>query len=579
MSKKSPKQLFYKLFYRYTAIVICIVLALVVYFISNTKSRILETNLNYRDMMNERAFTYMEECLDIVNFINADLAQSTTGMEDLLQYFKADDEAYQRYRLDKYMESTASSYDGFDDFMEKAMRTYANITHIELISYGSGRITDCYPENKMYIKRGAEERLIDIEDGNLAAEGEFAFTKEIRNPENLQNVGCMIIYFDTLNFEKIHNYYNKAELMVYNREKTMIYSSIDGIDLDAFQAIEKTGRADSYLNAYTKKAELREYIIYTYLDKKEGGRIPASSFLTIIVLGMAVIVIGEWCIQYYFKRLTKRLNYIIDGMHQVMTGDLSVRLQTDQHGDELDVISDHFNEMCQQLERYIQKSYLAEIEQKNAELEVLQNQINPHFLYNTLEAIRMKAICNGDREVGKMLYSMAVIFRSQLKEEDFITVISEIHYCKKYLELFEYRYQGKFTSEVECPEELMNYPIMKFILQPVIENYFVHGIRGEQEGNQIQIRVEKESDALLIHVIDNGRGMEAEAIAQKNLELQENSISDRKSIGVTNVNRRVKAVYGKEYGVLLKRSESGGMHVIVKVGLGEGEKDEKDHVD
>lgn len=522
---------------------------------------------------------YLEDCYDTVNYINADLSQSTTGMADLLEYFKADDEAYQRYRLDKYMDSTASSYDGFDDVMEKAMRTYTDVTHIELISYGSGRITDCYPEGKMYIRRGSEERLLDIEEGNLASKGEFAFVKEIRNPENLQSVGCMIVHFSAENFADVQKYYSKAELMVYNREKVLIYASDETIDLEAFLAVEKTGRADTYLDAYTQKAEMREYIIYSYLDKKKGSYIPASLFLTIIGLGAAVIVIGECCIHYYFKRLTNRLNYIIDGMHQVMTGDLSVRLESEQQGDELDVISDHFNEMCRRLGRYIQKSYLAEIEQKNAELEALQNQINPHFLYNTLEAIRMKAICNGDREVGKMLYSMAVIFRSQLKEEDFITVIQEIHYCKKYLELFEYRYQGKFTSEVECPEELMNYPIMKFILQPVIENYFVHGIRGEEEGNLIRIQVEKGTDALLIHVIDNGRGMETDAMEQKNRELQGNEVNDRKSIGVTNVNRRVKAIYGEDYGITLKHSESGGLHVIVKVGLDEGEADEKDHVD
>ncbi len=102
--------------------------------------------------------------------------------------------------------------------------------------------------------------------------------------------------------------------------------------------------------------------------------------------------------------------------------------------------------MCRKLDAYIQKSYLAEIEKKNAQLQALQSQINPHFLYNTLEAIRMKAICNGDRDVGKMLYSMSVLFRSQLKDADWITIGQELDYCKQYLELFEYRYNGIFKK-------------------------------------------------------------------------------------------------------------------------------------
>ena len=88
----------------------------------------------------------------------------------------------------------------------------------------------------------------------------------------------------------------------------------------------------------------------------------------------------------------------------------------------------------------------------------------------------MKAICNGDSEVGKMLYSMAVTFRSQLKEADIITLAQELHYCKKYLELFEYRYPSQFKSSVDCPLEYMQIPIIKFVLQPIIENYFIHEI-------------------------------------------------------------------------------------------------------
>ena len=146
---------------------------------------------------------------------------------------------------------------------------------------------------------------------------------------------------------------------------------------------------------------------------------------------MAVFLISEFLVNYYLKRVSARLNRILDGMTQVMGGDLTVRLAAEKNGDELDVIACHFNEMCEKLDLHIQKSYLAEIDQKNAEMSALQSQINPHFLYNTLEAIRMKAICNGDSEVGKMLYSMAVTFRSQLKEADIITLAQELHYCKK----------------------------------------------------------------------------------------------------------------------------------------------------
>ena len=205
-------------------------------------------------------------------------------------------------------------------------------------------------------------------------------------------------------------------------------------------------------------------------------------------------------------------------------------------------------------------------------MQALQSQINPHFLYNTLEAIRMKAICNGDREVGKMLYSMVVLFRSQLKEADVITLGQELDYCKQYLELFEYRYQGCFRSEVECPAELLSMPIIKFVLQPVMENYFIHGIERERQDNLVQVRGEKKGDTLFLYVKDNGRGMDPEKLAQMNKELRENARAKKKneSIGIHNVNRRLKAVYGEKFGIYLEAVRPKGLTVVLTASAEEG---------
>lgn len=568
MPKKSPTQLYHKLFYRYTIIIICIVSALVVYFISATRVRIVETNLDYMKMMEEEAVKYLTESEKTAGYIHADLYQSGRILDDLIQYYKLDEEAYQRYRLDTYAKSSSLIYEGFEDFMERSMKNYPNITSIELIAYDKGTQTQCYPNGRMYESTNTQERKNAIEAGDLAGWQEFAFLKEIRNPATMQSEGCMIIHFNGSGFAQIQDYYNKADLIVCNMSDTLVYAPEERggqqADLGEIQGTVKRN--------YVNQTDVAGYRVYAGLSYQTAAYMKPTLFLTILAVGGLMIILGMVLVHMHLKRLTQRLHYILDGMQRVMTGDLQVRLATGQEQDELDVISENFNEMCIQLDRYIQKSYLAEIEQKNAEMDALQSQINPHFLYNTLESIRMKAICNGDREVGKMLYSLAVIFRSQVKDADVITVIQELHYCKKYLELFEYRYQGKFTSRVECPEELMNYRIIKFILQPVIENYFVHGIRAETQGNEIIIRVEKEEKALFIHVIDNGRGIEEDALREKNKQLQENRMENSRasggqSIGLTNVNRRIKAVYGEEYGVVLNRSETGGMHITLKVGL------------
>lgn len=178
----------------------------------------------------------------------------------------------------------------------------------------------------------------------------------------------------------------------------------------------------------------------------------------------------------------------------------------------------------------------------------------------------MKAICNGDREVGKMLYSLAVTFRAQIKEADIIVLAQELHYCKKYMELFEFRYQNQFKAIVECPEEYLQVRIIKFVLQPVIENYFIHGIRMKEQDNFVRIAVEKEEGTqgrYRIIVEDNGKGMTEEAMAKKNRELEQDTMEKHSSIGIANVNRRLKAVYGKECGIRLEARALRGLRVIL----------------
>lgn len=564
---KSQNQLFGKLFYRYTAITVAIVLFLVSYFVYMTKMRIRDTNLDYMNRMSEEAVDFIDSCSEAVNNIHSDLYQTPGILLDLLEYFKSGEEEYQEYRLDTFMSSSSLEYEGFDDFAIRMMKTYREIVSIEFISYDKLQMIECFPNDSIDTKGDARQRLKEVEEGRLGENGILSFNKEVRDSVTLAGVGCMIVNFKTDRLKRIHAYDSMAELFVYNVLETPIFLSDTGLDTDAFFKAQQEGRVERLLNAYTVDKDSRGYTVYTYLNKQQAAYLPPTIFLAILAIGIGLIALAEFLIRSYLVRLTVRLNGIIEGMHQVTCGNLKVKLDAEQNGDELDVIAEHFNEMCTELNRYIQKSYLAEIEQKNAELEALQNQINPHFLYNTLEAIRMKAISNGDREVGKMLYTMSVIFRSQLKDDDMIPVIQELHYCKKYLELFEYRYQGRLTSEVECPENLMNYPIMKFILQPILENYFVHGIKTEQEGNSIRIWLEQDKNTLLIHVEDNGRGMGEKELLAKNKELLENKQNNKKSVGIMNVNRRLKAVYGEEYGVSLQKADTNGLHVIVKAGL------------
>ncbi|MGL5479585.1 MAG: sensor histidine kinase, partial [Clostridium sp.] len=232
--------------------------------------------------------------------------------------------------------------------------------------------------------------------------------------------------------------------------------------------------------------------------------------------------------------------------------------------DEIKYISKNFNDMCKELNENIEKSYRAELNQKKAEMVALQNQINPHFLYNTLEGIRMKAICNGDREVSKMLYTLAFLFRKQVKDKSVILLKDELEYCTKYIEIFKFRYEDSFDFEIDCDEEVLNNEVVKFTLQPIIENYFVHGIRLDREDNLLKIDIKRYGENILISVIDNGNGISDEKLEELNNSLR-NRTYKGKSIGLTNANERIVIAYGEEYGIGFEKNKGQGVMVVVKL--------------
>jgi two-component system, sensor histidine kinase YesM len=572
MEKKGSKQLYNKLLFIYTAVIASVVLALMFSFWNSTRNRYLERNQEYLHRMHEEAVEYINDCRDISTYLHEELYKSNMEMNDLLHYLTDNPEKYQEYRLDTYSQYKLLDYNGIEDFSATAFEAYPTLKRLAFVSYSKGDLTSFNGSQSIYHREDGGVALEQIKNGNLAESGEFSFLKEIRDPLNMQNVGAMIVTFHAKRFGNILAAYNLPELIVYNESGTLIYDSCPDCTVEE---IENAEELEEKLNAYIQSTNLESYHIICYLKKAKASEIPFSIMIMIAGVALAVFFVSEFLVHYYLKHVSARLNGILDGMTQVMGGDLTVRLVAEKNGDELDVIASHFNEMCEKLDLHIQKSYLAEIEQKNAEMAALQSQINPHFLYNTLEAIRMKAICNGDSEVGKMLYSMAVTFRSQLKEADIITLAQELHYCKKYLELFEYRYPNQFKSSVDCPLEYMQVPIIKFVLQPIIENYFIHGIRMRDNDNFIRIMVEKKEDDYEIIVEDNGRGMSEEDIREKNRQLIENVMEKNKSIGISNVNRRVKAVYGNTYGVRMEQVVTGGLRVLLRFKPEEDNENEK----
>ncbi len=564
--KGDSRQLFRKLQLVYTLILVCAVGLLAAYSLSASKIQTQETNLEYMKMVGTGVRDYILECLENTDYIHNILYNSYNDLEELQHYISDDVDEYIKFRLNRYGNSASVSYSGVEDFFSSIFTSNSRVCSIRLYSFRQEILTTYEADGTSRRDRRTRQQA-ELAAGtsvHMDGNGEvICFRKKLLDPVSLEELGWVELGFSGQPLLEIEAFYDMAQIVVYNEENETVFLS----DPEAvWDPDSSASDIEKEAGVYAAEEAAGNYRVLTILKKKEAGRLSFFSFLTILAVSILLIGAGEAGIYAYVSGIRRRLDEIVDGMERVKKGDLDTRIAHHEKWDELDIIADSFNLMCQDLDRYIQKSYLAEIEQKNAEMAALQSQINPHFLYNTLEAIRMKAICNGDREVGRMLYSMAAMFQSQLKEADVIALAQELHYAKKYMELFEYRYHDKFSWEVDCEEEFLQVPIIKFVIQPVLENYFAHGIRLEADDNRICIRVCSDgADYIRVEITDNGRGMTEDEMAEKNAALSAGELDVHKSMGLSNVNRRLRAVYGQTCGLRLDKNVAGGMTVTLKI--------------
>lgn len=202
----------------------------------------------------------------------------------------------------------------------------------------------------------------------------------------------------------------------------------------------------------------------------------------------------------------------------------------------------------------------------NAQICALQTQINPHFLYNTLEAIGNAAalLMKGENQITEMIYSLGLLMRISLAGENYLVPLEEeIKHAELYVKLVDFRFRGRVRMHMEIPEELKQEKIVKLTLQPLIENAIEHGLAHKRTEGDIWITGEKKDGKNYLYVIDNGQGASDDRIAMLQESLKENAIGSSIHIGLRNVNQRLKLVFGEEYGLSIDRADRGGLQVSI----------------
>lgn len=279
--------------------------------------------------------------------------------------------------------------------------------------------------------------------------------------------------------------------------------------------------------------------------------------MIVCLISIAVCVIASIFISRVFS---KRINKVVYLLRMFQEGEFDKRIRY-KGGDEFTYIASALNQLGENMNRLIKETYLTKIEKQELELESLQAQINPHFLYNTLSSISRLAKFGELKKLQLMVMELSKFYRYSLNNgETLISVAKELEQVKAYIEIQKIKYTDRLVAEFEVDPSVLTYDTVKLILQPFVENVIEHGWSGE---GKIHVTIQTVVDAghVVFHIIDDGSGISDETIAQ----IFTPNDGVYLGYGIRNVEQRIKLYFGSEYGVSIESKIGGGTTVTIRV--------------
>jgi len=433
----------------------------------------------------------------------------------------------------------------------------------------------------------------------------FTQIRLVKDVTTLRKLGILVVQIKKWEFEEIFrnltipNNLQNTSFMLVNNEGLVLFdpeNSMDGQNIKQYMK-QKVEFKQGY-QSFKAKFNGKEHIVSIYHLNDYGWNL--VSFTDWNSLSQEVTSFAKWffvimgvCLvtaivfnRLFMNRITGTIAVIVRFMRRVEDGDLNARVE-EKGEDELLLLSKGFNNLMNRINDLFVQVKKEQRQKTEAEMRVLQAQIKPHFLFNTLESINVLAIQNEGRKVSEMVYRLASILRISIQGKEEITLEEEIKHLQSYLEIQKFRFEDVFDYEIDIPKELMHSRILKLTLQPLVENSIQHGFEGISYKGLIRISAWKELGNVIIRVEDNGLGMTSEQLSMFEYMVHDDSMSqqaklqnlkvnqERRGLGLRSVADRIRIQYGDYYGLFICSSRPGGtviQCVIPNYDRGEGQR-------
>jgi len=425
-----------------------------------------------------------------------------------------------------------------------------------------------------YITKGTRKRILSFTSP----------ISDLKAEKYGQKLGFVKLDIDARSFFNLaldYKYRNNTDIFISDHHDNIIYSNVDAEDIELkdllVSQVNKNGVGKTYTEIDGQKAilmhkDISQYgwkviFIFNYNEIDQKARDVSKIIITIALLSSVIVFM---IIILFTKKFTQRVDILLKKMAKVEKGNMEIEEEIPGN-DEIGILDKHFNRMIKQLQNEINNNYVHQLEKREAELSALQFQINPHFLYNTLETINSIAEINGCFEICEISQKLGEMFRYSINvgNSEFILFDKELKHIENYIYIQKLRFSDKFEVFYNIEEGVSKCKVLKFILQPVIENAIGHGFKDKEGTGCIEINAYIEKDILYITVEDDGNGMDQETLDKLNsyISKREENILKKfeKNIGLRNVNMRIKLACGDEYGISIDSKLGAGTKVEFKL--------------
>ena len=388
-------------------------------------------------------------------------------------------------------------------------------------------------------------------------QGYYGFINAAINLHHLTDIVSNIDFYDGESFimDTSSNLYTKVQTISAQDTENIMNNVMLHLDTTSSFSLDK------YTYYYTKIPANENWYLCTKVETANLTK-ETSSFILMLtsLLVLFTLITIVVCI-YLSRSITKPISNLNETMQKASSNLQIVADQSDI--EEINSLSYSFNQLIQKIDNLLKQIKEDAKLQRQSEIKVLQAQINPHFLYNTLDALNWKALQHQDAEMTTLIRSLCDFYRISLSNGDeFIPIKDEIKHVECYLKIQSIRFKNQFTYDLEVEPHLLSMYCLKILLQPLIENAITHGLRPLDHPGEIHIRIFTQENNIIMTVEDNGVGM-----SDQMLDEVKNGLSNQAlhKYGLYNINQRIRLTYGETYGIHIQSQLNSGTKVTVTI--------------